>query len=104
MWRIGRALAILAIGWFFLLAPAATAAPGASVHTAAPVGTAVVREQAPPPVGQPPASPGAGQPALSLENRRVVIGALGFVLIVVVLLSRRWRKLPMFGFTWKRKS
>jgi hypothetical protein len=103
MWRIGRVLAILAIGWFFLLAPAATAAPEAPVHTAAPVGAAVVREQAPP-VGQPPASPGTGQPALPLDNRRVVIGAMGFLLIVLVLLSRRWRKLPMFGFTWKRKG
>lgn len=103
MGRTGRVVAVLAIGWFLLVAPAAMAAPEVPVQRTAPVSIGVVLRQAPTPSGQqsPPASnqPTQQQPL----NQRTTIGALGIVLIVLVLLSRKARGKPVFGnWKWKR--
>lgn len=112
MWRTGRigkrmrrvglrlcaAGAALAVGLLLFVTPAAMAASGAGVSDG-PAGVAVLAQAAPPSGQQPAPPPGADQPALG-SNQRTVVGTAGILLIVLILLSRRARKKPVFG-TWK---
>lgn len=95
MWRTGRVLAGLAIALSLFLVPPAVAA---AEETAAPPTTVVVAQEPPPapPAEQP--APDAGTDA----RQRMGIGIAGFVLIGLVLLSRRLRKKPVLFVKWKK--
>jgi hypothetical protein len=99
MWRMGHALAVLALGWL-LVAPTAVAAPAGS-QPRDPVAS-IAREQAPPTPSQQP--PGPDQPEQQLPTpQRVAIGTAGAVLIGLVVLSRKLRKKPIIDLKWKKQ-
>lgn len=98
--RLGVAGGALVLGLLLFGTPVAMAA--SSVGVDRPAGVALLTQDAPP-SGVPSAPPpGSGQPGPAV-NQRALIGTAGFVLIGLVLLSRRVRKRPVFG-TWRPKK
>ncbi|MBQ6643410.1 MAG: hypothetical protein IJH84_20570, partial [Saccharopolyspora sp.] len=69
--------------------------PAHEVAAAAPQPVAALPAQAPP---GPDLTGDNPQP---MDQQQLLSGIGGVVLIALVLLSRRWRKKPMFGFKWK---
>lgn len=96
-WRIPRAIAVLAIGWFMAFSPASALAEPAPVAATALV-SAPGHAQAPEPA--PPIPDGGGQ----IDSQRYIIGLTGAGLIGLVALSRKMRKKPLIGVPWKKKG
>ncbi len=103
MGRIGRLLAVLTLGGLVLLVPATTG-PAADAVGAAPVAEAAASAPQSPaalPAQAPPGPDLTGDNPQPMDKQQLLTGIGGVVLIALVLLSRRWRKKPMFGFKWK---
>lgn len=103
MGRIGRLLAVLTLGGLLLLVPATTgpAADAAGLVPAHEVAAAAPQPRAALPAQAPPGPDLTGDNPQPMDQQQLLSGIGGVVLIALVLLSRRWRKKPMFGFKWK---
>ncbi|WP_338600014.1 hypothetical protein [Saccharopolyspora sp. SCSIO 74807] len=103
MGRIGRLLAVLTLGGLLLLVPATTgpAADAAGLVPAHEVAAAAPQPLAALPAQAPPGPDLTGDNPQPMDQQQLLSGIGGVVLIALVLLSRRWRKKPMFGFKWK---
>lgn len=107
MRRSASAFVVLAVGLFLLLAPVAEALPTVPENAANVLGS-VRQQQPPPPPSQPtpqpaPDLPGSPHPTVE-QTQRYMIGATGAALILLVLLTRRLRKKPVFIVQWKKKG
>ncbi len=92
--RAVRALAVLALGWGLVLAPA-------PAFVGSPVAAVAQEQHAPPSGGKQPAEESGGS---SNGGQRYVVGGLGAGLIVVVLVSRKLRGKSMIGIRWRKRS
>ena len=97
MWRIGRVLTILSIGWFAFLAPNAIAEPPSPA-----VASGFVQQQDPPPGPDLRDNGEKKSDQQPPDRQRVAIGTAGIVLIALVFLSRKARKKPVFFSSWKK--
>lgn len=98
MGRMSRLLAGLALGGLLVFTPAG---PAELVQPAAQAQPAVAATALELPAQAPPGPDLTGDDQQLQGKQRIAIGIAGVVLIALVLLSRKARKKPMFGFKWK---